>query len=419
MITTPLIKQGEKQPAHFSRRILGIALLAFALLSCFAFSAMSNEEEEAVGAFAQWLASPVVKFDTIGMELEFHQGLTKDALPYDSKLYTAATLLSGQDPFFKIVAETNKKTEVVTGVFHVNQEPDLVMMRDWIHVGRQLSLHTVGSFEPKADQKNAKGIQALGKQFDGLGDGIVAADPLEDPQGNQLVDYKGDPYRIDPITWNTKTSWSPQLTAQGPPEPHLKMISYACKLGDKVNQTPPVEANTPLLKLHWIIQEEMCRGVKNFLTDTGISETKESICFLPKATNIATILERPTGTAFSTWCLQKYPALAQKERSGPGFVQSNKFKYQETVDDLLKWADGTTKTATLGEPANFPQWTDTSIRIEYRRAENFWVLQDTITGGTIDTKKATGVDVVKALFQGCVPQKGSVTNVKTFCSVAT
>jgi len=406
------MKQNEKGAGRFDRWFWGVALVAFALLGCFAFPMMAKEE--AVGAFADWVqAVGAAKFDTIGMELEFHQALTEEALAYDSKLYTAATTLSGGDPLFKIVAETSKKTEIVTGIIHGDQEADMAKLRDWISVGRQLSLgvkSTIFTNQVEAgsmvvDRANAGEIKKLGKQFDYQSNNGALSDNPE---------IRG---HTDPLTWKTGRkccSWSPQLTAQGAPEPHLNMIGHACK-GDPVDQNPPQTENTPAKKLKWIVQEEMCRGVKVFLETPAISETKESICFLPKAKNIATVLTRG-GEDFSTWCLKKFPALAQKERNGPGHDSSNKYKYDDTLKDLLDWANGETKNATSGEDPQFPDATDTLMRIEYRRAENFWVLQEVITGTGVQ-KRAKGLDVVKALFQGCVPKKAGINNAKADCSV--
>merc|ERR1719493_61123 len=102
---------------------------------------------------------------------------------------------------------------------------------------------------------------------------------------------------------------------------HLKMIVPACKQGDPVDQTPPQTENTNIKKLIWIIQEEMCRGVKKYL-ESDISETKETLCFLTKATNIEDKLKRGDKT-FAEWCLEKYPNLATKSRGS--------MNYQNTV----------------------------------------------------------------------------------------
>lgn len=404
MITTPLIKESEKQPAHFSRRILGIALLAFVLLGCFAFSSMSKEEavgepddKESTVAIAE-TAVGEGRFNTIGMELEFHQCLTANNLGYDSLLYTSKSKLADGSPLFKIVAETKRKTEVVTGVINGASQPDMKKLRDWIRVGKELSLGV-----PATGRQAATTLAKLGRQFDS-GAGTVAQDP--------------GPALTDPLEWKAKSSWSPQLTAQGAPEPHLSMMKYACD-PRQTSITPPQTEDTPIKKLTWIIQTEMCQGVARFLKDPRISETKEAICFLPKATNIATVLERG-GESFADWCKAANPDLAAIERSGPGFDNrpGKKFKYDQTVANLLAWADGTTKTTTLGYDSNFPVASDDDLRIEYRRAENFFVLQQTITGGSIAAKAELGFYVVEALFQGCIPKFNQINNVKTYCNLA-
>jgi len=82
------------------------------------------------------------------------------------------------------------------------------------------------------------------------------------------------------------------------------------------------------------------------------------------------------------------------------------------VEDLIGWADGTIKAQINGVPNDFPQMTDASIRIEYRRAASFLPLQSPATG---TQKEEIKLNCVKALFQGCIAP--NIATVKTTCSV--
>jgi len=81
---------------------------------------------------------------------------------------------------------------------------------------------------------------------------------------------------------------------------------------------------------------------------------------------------------------------------------------------MIGWADGTIKAQINRRNNDFPQMTDASIRIEYRRAANFLPLQ-TVATGTTQKKEETKMNCVKALFQGCIPP--NIAMAKSSCSI--
>lgn len=338
------------------------------------------------------------------MEVELHQVTYEDIagsppINYDTKLYESSMRTEAGQPFYKIVAETANNVEVVTGVAMYNSERDKRLLADWIRIARDLA------YESRA-WREITSMRRLGRAFE-----------QEGGEGTTLHNNR--------VVFSGKSGrWSLQITAQGAPRPHLEMMHKACDEGTL--PVTPRACTTDWQKLIYNIQVHMCNSVIKYLMKDSIKETKEALCFLPKATNIKEILKQGD-TDFVEWCAESVPDLDVRglvRPNGPhttdprGFPIRGKSDYEMTVDDLLNWANGQTKTVTLKEDSNFPEISlhnpaGSPVRIEYRQTKHFLPLVQSHAPATRERKSLA---VINAIFRGCLTPKGGIPDtIETDC----
>merc|ERR1719198_1427386 len=114
-----------------------------------------------------------------------------------------------------------------------------------------------------------------------------------------------------------------------------------------------------------------------------------------------------------TWCAEGATEdLTQLTRSGPHERNEGANHYEKAVKNLLNWANGVTKTHTLGHDSGFPRASQGVVRIEYRQTRHFMALQQHHKTSTFEQKSMAVVD---AIFRGCLPKESRLDDIETDC----